>query len=397
MARRLSLVSWLPWLVGSVVLLLFVCLYAGRQGGPLMRLTARNGFRLANAEELWCPQAIVVPGGGLSKDGRLMPWVEERLRRAKSIYDSSRSKGDQEAGLGTKIVTMCEGIRHSIRDPRAVDGRDGDSRISRVLESQTAAQFLLKLGVPAEDIVSDDLSLDTVGNAYFLRTTHSDVMNARNMVVVTNGFHAARAKVVFEKIYSLSPVPVDKENGYNIKFDIVKNFNIQPQALKRRIDWEAQQLQFFREASANWVDLQDVHQYIFGLGEDLAARMPARDASPSPVSSPVPSPLSTSRNSAREPSPAPSLINTSRNSGRSLSPAVTARSNQESSNFMIQDDVRSSGAMSTGLAKLSRRDISPRSMGSFGPSLGPPVSARSSQKTSRSHSARSHSGQVPQR
>lgn len=217
----------------------------------------------------WFPQVIVVPGGGLSRDGKLLPWVQERLRRAKAVYDTI-PQSSRALEKRTVIITMCEGIRHSVRDPRA--SPDSVQRSLR-LESQLSAQFLYTLGVPTEDVVTDDLSLDTTGNAYFLRTTHTDVINARDMVVVTSEFHSIRAKTVFEKVFSLAPHP-DKDDKYNIRFEIVGNHNIEPTALQRRREWEAQQLEKFLLASETWVDLHDVHGYIFGASAATALPKP---------------------------------------------------------------------------------------------------------------------------
>jgi uncharacterized SAM-binding protein YcdF (DUF218 family) len=211
------------------------------------------------------PNAIVVPGGGLSKDGTLVPWVQERLRRAHQIYQEvnkiKEANGTGNEQSSTYIVTMCEGIRYSPRDPRG-------NRTLR-LESQLSAEFLKNLGVNASDLITDDLSLDTMGNAYFLRTTHTDVFKARSLVVVTNEFHLTRTKAIFDRIFQLGPFP-DGDQDYTLRFEQVKNQSIEPSALKRRHEWERQQLQDFEKVSKEWKDLHDVHAYIFS-GEETNA------------------------------------------------------------------------------------------------------------------------------
>jgi uncharacterized SAM-binding protein YcdF (DUF218 family) len=211
------------------------------------------------------PECIIVPGGGLSKDGTLVPWVQERLRRAHQIYmevnkikAAQGSTDSNDRSKATYIVTMCEGIRYSPRDPRG-------NRTLR-LESQLSAEFLKGLGVASEDLITDDLSLDTMGNAYFLRTTHTGVFRARSLAVITNEFHFARTKTIFEKIFKLGPFP-DGNESYTLRFDQVKNLSIDPAALKRRHDWEKQQLLDFEKVSKDWRDLHDVHAFIFS-GEE---------------------------------------------------------------------------------------------------------------------------------
>jgi hypothetical protein len=134
------------------------------------------------------------------------------------------------------------------------------------LESQLSAEFLRSLGADPADIITDDLSLDTMGNAYFLRTTHTNVFKARQLVVVTNSFHMPRTKSVFEKIFQMGPFP-QGNSEYALRFDKVKDSSIDPSALKRRAEWERRQLQDFERVSKQWTDLHDVHAFIFA-GEE---------------------------------------------------------------------------------------------------------------------------------
>jgi len=221
------------------------------------------------------PNAIVVPGGGLSRDGSLVPWVQERLRKAKEIYDEvnevkAQLAGNQQVASTTYLVTMCEGIRYSPRDPRG-------NRAQR-LESQLSFDFLKREGVKPSDIITDDLSLDTMGNAYFLRTTHTDVFKARSLVVITNEFHIKRTKAIFQKVFGLGPFH-EGNSKYTLEFEQVQNKSIEQAALKRRIDWEDQQLRDFERVSKDWRDLHDVHSFIFS-GEGSNARTQLRDRSP---------------------------------------------------------------------------------------------------------------------
>merc|ERR1712113_1043187 len=167
--------------------------------------------------------------------------------------------------MGTLIITMCEGIRHGPYDP--------DARRSDLVEAQLSAQYLIKAGVPVEDVITDDLSLDLIGNAYFLRTTHTDVVKARNLVVVTNEFHAVRTKAIFVKVFSLPPRPSSRE-AYSLTFEVVENVNIKPEALQRRREWESQQFKYFLQVSQGWKNLHDVHACIFRGGTPLTAIRP---------------------------------------------------------------------------------------------------------------------------
>jgi hypothetical protein len=169
---------------------------------------------------------------------------------------------------------MCEGVRYSKRDHR------GNRTL--MLESQLAAEFLRSLGADPADVVSDNLSLDTKGNAYFLRTTRTDVARARSFVVVTSGFHMARAKATFEKIFQLEPFP-EGGSDYTLRFEEAPHSSIEPTALKRRVEWESSQLQTFLNISEQWRDLHDAHSYIFA-GELANDSPPDRRAGKMPLS-----------------------------------------------------------------------------------------------------------------
>jgi hypothetical protein len=161
-------------------------------------------------------------------------------------------------GIGrTLVVTMCEGIRNSARDPRLRGTAD------QKLESQVAADFLQSRGVSGSDIILDDLSLDTIGNAYFLRTSDGDVVKARSLVVVTNDFHVERARAIFKKMYSLGPFLHGGQDDYKVSFEPVPNLDIEPSALRKRESFERQQLEEFERVSREWRDLHDVHAYLF--------------------------------------------------------------------------------------------------------------------------------------
>jgi len=224
------------------------------------------------------PDVIVIPGGGISRDGSLVPWVQGRLRRAKEIYDEvNEVKRQQQVTSTTYLVTMCEGIRYSPRDPRG-------NRAKR-LESQLSAEFLRKAGVKASDIIADDLSLDTMGNAYFLRANQTEIYFARSLVVVTNEFHMARTKAIFLKVFGLQPFP-DNNSKYTLVFEQVNNTSIEQAGLKKRSDWEEQQLFDFERLSADWSSLHDLHAFIFSSpgGDREALLSPRIQASKPPRS-----------------------------------------------------------------------------------------------------------------
>jgi uncharacterized SAM-binding protein YcdF (DUF218 family) len=60
--------------------------------------------------------------------------------------------------------------------------------------------------IPPESIYAETTSYDTIGNAYFSRTSHTEFNGWRKLLIVTNAFHMTRTMKIFDWVYS---VPAD--------------------------------------------------------------------------------------------------------------------------------------------------------------------------------------------
>ena len=130
---------------------------------------------------------VVVPGGGLRSDGKLPDYTILRLQKALELCNY---KTDAEC----MIATLSFGTVH--KAPPV------DFRGFPISESVMAAKYLVDVGFPPERILEENISLDTVGNAYFLRAIHiqpmvesSDFLYIR-LTVITNNWHMKRTQVV---------------------------------------------------------------------------------------------------------------------------------------------------------------------------------------------------------
>lgn len=126
----------------------------------------------------------------MRENGELPPWVEQRLRAALQIAPSSRQF----------VACLSFGTVHK---PPPLD-RSGFP----ISESRAAARWLVERGVRQSELLVEDLSLDTIGNAYYLRLLHVEPLRLRRIHVITNRFHLQRTEFIFRKVFSLDKLRV---------------------------------------------------------------------------------------------------------------------------------------------------------------------------------------------
>ena len=107
---------------------------------------------------------IVLPGGGVSPDGNIPKHTELRLQEAVKIYTKYKN-------LKPIIIPLSGGTPHK---PSPVD-----SLGFPIWEATAAATRLIQLGIPADSILEESFSLDTVGNVklFTLLNTFNNVSN----------------------------------------------------------------------------------------------------------------------------------------------------------------------------------------------------------------------------
>mmetsp|Transcript_56571 Transcript_56571/g.64836 ORF Transcript_56571/g.64836 Transcript_56571/m.64836 type:complete len:214 (-) Transcript_56571:7-648(-) len=71
--------------------------------------------------------------------------------------------------------------------------------------------------IPPHLVLRENISLDTIGNAYFLRVIHTDVMlDIRRLHVVTSAFHMPRTRAIFEFMFA---IPTAHSAPYVLSFE----------------------------------------------------------------------------------------------------------------------------------------------------------------------------------
>jgi len=205
--------------------------------------------------------AILVPGGGVREGGRLPSWVMRRLDRARELA------GD------AYIVTLSAGTPHRPPPPGA--------RGFPIFEAAAGARYLLDAGFPAERLLIESASWDTIGNAYFSRVVHAEPRGFRRLAVITSDFHLARTRAVFEWVYRLEPCPF----GYELDFEGVVDPEMDRAVLAERTAREAASLAAIDRLKRRIADVAGFHHWLFtehaayqAAGEAFGAAA-ARDSS----------------------------------------------------------------------------------------------------------------------
>lgn len=123
--------------------------------------------------------AIVVLGRGVDAQGRLPVAALERVQRAVALYRN---------GIAPRIV---------------MSGRCAllaDDRLVKSTEAAAMAAAAREQGIPADAILMEEESRDTIGNAYFTSRRILEPNGWNTIRVVTSDYHVPRSAWVFGKI-----------------------------------------------------------------------------------------------------------------------------------------------------------------------------------------------------
>jgi hypothetical protein len=181
--------------------------------------------------------AILVPGGGLTPDGRPAPWVRARLDQAVRRWS------------GQPIIALSAGTTH--KPPPA------DARGFPIFEAVASIRYLQEQGIPGESLYSETASYDTIGNAYFARVVHTDPMGLRRPLVITSEFHVARTRAVFDWIFGLPG------SHYSLLYESVPDAGLDGVALRARVERERLALTNVFSLRQSLTSLPELHRWLF--------------------------------------------------------------------------------------------------------------------------------------
>jgi len=150
-----------------------------------------------------CVDAIIVPGGGSQRDATpqsLPLFVRHRLDRALDRWVECAAMTQLGALRYPRIIVLSLGTVHQ---PNYINSAGWP-----VAEATSEALYLLNASADRglkdftpDMVLREALSLDTLGNAFFTRLLHTDVVGLRRLHVITSAFHFVRTRALFEFVF----------------------------------------------------------------------------------------------------------------------------------------------------------------------------------------------------
>ncbi len=181
--------------------------------------------------------AILIPGGGLTRSGELTQAVRARLDLAL-------------AHTAALYIPLSAGTPHA---PPPLDARGYP-----IWEAIPAAHYLQSRGIAEERIATEVCSYDTIGNAFFSRVVHTDPLGLRRLLIVNSEFHMPRTEAIFRWIFGAAPAAC-----YELAFESCPNVGISAAALEQRAGRERASIEKVRELAARIRDLPELHRWLF--------------------------------------------------------------------------------------------------------------------------------------
>jgi uncharacterized SAM-binding protein YcdF (DUF218 family) len=126
---------------------------------------------------------IITLGNGLTQDWKLPDIVSSRLKKISELYFQK---------VSNKII-VCG--RWSINwDIKGIK--------PPTTEAEDMRKVLLGLGISDKDILKEEWSRDTIGNAYFSKVKLIKPYQLKTILIVCSDFHLKRVQFLFKKIFN---------------------------------------------------------------------------------------------------------------------------------------------------------------------------------------------------
>ena len=201
------------------------------------------------------PDAIIIPGGGV-RGSELTPWAKRRFDRALELWS------------GEWILALSAATVHKLPPI--------DARGFPVLECVAGARYMVERGVPADRILLDWTSYDTIGNAYFARLLHCDPRGWRRLLVVNSAFHMPRTEAIFRFVFGLDGAP------YELAFEAVSDAGLDDLLAARKAK-EMEGAQAWRKTIQRIGSMRDLYEWLHTQHAAYATKLLLNARAPLPV------------------------------------------------------------------------------------------------------------------
>lgn len=289
----LNVLTWLLVaffvLIGSFFFLSPLLKYNNRNGGADSQQQTSQKRLIYNSPDdisdalLQSLDAILVLGGGVPTSMDHPPvYVEKRcddaiqlhqrrqqqLNPKKSNQNRELSRGRNGNNKPLSILCLSAGTAHV---PQMLGQSDG----LPVWESTACASYLAEQGnLSTMDIYVETTSYDTIGNAFYARTTHTDINGWRRLLIITNEFHMNRTQAIFDWIFGLDSTSTSRaafakkkkdlsDNMYRLYYLQSPNVGLSDEALQARREREAASAKTVREVlMPQYTTMSEVYTFL---------------------------------------------------------------------------------------------------------------------------------------
>lgn len=188
---------------------------------------------------------IIVLGGGLDANKQINAWAAARLDALLASWN------------GEPIISCSAGTPHK---PPALDNSGFP-----IFESVASANYLISRGIPADKIMVETSSYDTIGNAYFSWVTHCNPKRWRKFLVITSDFHLPRTKKIFDWVFHLG------HKDCRIKYLSAPNTGMTKKILGKRLEKEKDGLENIVNLSKRIKTFEQLHDWMYAEHKAYAA------------------------------------------------------------------------------------------------------------------------------
>jgi uncharacterized SAM-binding protein YcdF (DUF218 family) len=197
--------------------------------------------------------AILVLGGGAPESLESPPvYVQRRCDDAAKVVQRFQQGGFFQTPGKEKILSQSLAKSNETRSLLSTQDSlpilclsAGTAHLPQLLskdglpiwESTSCAAYL-KTRFEISNVYVETTSYDTIGNAFYTRTAHTDINGWRRLLIVTSEFHMDRTRAIFDWIFEFPPTSGKKK--YDLYYLSSANVGLTEEAVTARREREAQ-------------------------------------------------------------------------------------------------------------------------------------------------------------